>query len=64
MVRVVTIIHLLEAPNPMVGPGEVVVIIVGWWEIKSLFCAYFMLGLFGYVPSILVVGNFPELSCG
>ena len=47
MVRMVTIIHLSEAPNPKVGLGVVVVIVVGWWEIKSHFGAYVILGLFG-----------------
>ena len=51
----VTIIHLSEAPNPRVGPGVVVIIVVGWWEMKSHFCAYFMLGLFGYFGG----GEFP-----
>ena len=50
MVKMVTIIPLSEAPNLRVrpvGPGVVVVIVVGWWEIKSHFGAYVMLGLFG-----------------
>ena len=47
MVKMATIIPLSEAPNLRVGPGVVVVIVVGWWEIKSHFGAYVMLGLFG-----------------
>ena len=36
---------------------EVDVIVVGWWELKSHFCAYVRLGLFGYIPNTLVVQN-------
>ena len=31
---------------------------------KSDFCAFVMLGLFGQISSILVVENFPKLSWG
>ena len=34
----VTIIHLSEALNPKVGPGVVVVIVVGWLEMKIILC--------------------------
>ena len=32
------VMALSEASNPRVGPGAVVVIFVGWWEMKSNFC--------------------------
>ena len=47
MVKMATIIPLSEAPNLRLDSGVVVVIVVGWWEIKSHFGAYVMLGLFG-----------------